>query len=385
LPAAAATAAGTATGSLVVRLSADPSPPGVDWSYSVDGQAFQLGRSGSERTLSGLADGTYALVESTQAGQPRTLTALSCVDPSGNSTVALTAVSATVVIDSGETVTCTFVHRALGPRPAATAAELAARYAPELRLPSGEHYRPLRLEDFLANSALRVGAPPNGTLAQARSTLFSLPVSSAPTYLDIPNVEPNLHPSRYVSLENAIERVRPRPSVYFHLAYEPAAKRVAIEYWFLYLYNDFYVRHEADWEGVTVVLQDGVPVGATYSQHQGRKWIRLAELATSGDHPLVYVGRGSHADYPKAGRYSVRVCWTLYGRRCAPSPRVDIASGDGASLAPSSYDLRSFGGTGYSGGWGSGSYVLGVGLTRDRISDPRRRAEYTNPFAALPS
>ena len=245
-PAAAARAAGSGTGSIVVRVSTDPSPPGVDWAYAVGGQSFRLGLSRSERTVSGLTDGTYSVKESTQAGQPPTLTALSCVDPSGNSTVALPMAAATVVVDSGETVTCTFAHRALGPRPAAPAAKLAARYAPQLRLASGEHYRPLRLEDFVASSALRVGVPPHGALAQAHPTLFTLPVSSAPTYLDIRDIEPNVHPSRYASLEQSLDAARPRSTVYFHLAYQPSEQRVAIEYWFLYVYNDFYDKHEGD-------------------------------------------------------------------------------------------------------------------------------------------
>jgi hypothetical protein len=28
--------------------------------------------------------------------------------------------------------------------------------------------------------------------------------------------------------------------------------------------------------------------------------------------------------------------------------------------------------------------VLGIGLTRDRIVDPRRRSDYSNPFTAVP-
>jgi hypothetical protein len=35
----------------------------------------------------------------------------------------------------------------IGPRPAADAVRLARRYAPLLRFATGEHYRPLRLED----------------------------------------------------------------------------------------------------------------------------------------------------------------------------------------------------------------------------------------------
>jgi hypothetical protein len=379
-------AAGAAGGgSIVVRLQTDPTAAGVAWSYSGIGQAFQLRASGTSRTVSGLADGTYRLVEAAGAGQAKTLTSLSCADPSGGTTVDVAAATATIMLSSGETITCTFAHRALGPRPAASAVQLAKKYAPLLQLASGERYRPLRLEDYLARTVLRSGSPPHGTLAQTKPTLFSLPVTSASTYLDIRGAEPNSHASRYPLIEQQLRLARPRPTVYFHLAYQSGQGRVAIEYWLLYLYNDFYDQHEADWEGVTVVLENGAPLGAAYSQHQGRKWIAWSALRKTATHPLVYVARGSHAQYPKAGRYSIRVCWTTrYGRRCAPTPRVDVADGRGSVLKPGAYDLQPFAGTGYTGSWGSGTYILGVGPTRDRITDPRRRSEYTNPFAAVP-
>jgi hypothetical protein len=364
-------AAGAASGgSIVVRLQTDPAPAGIAWSYSGVGPAFQLRSSGSAKTISGLADGTYRLVEAGTAGQPKTLTSLTCVDPSGGTVVAAASASATVALSSGERVTCTFTHRALGPRPAAAAVQLAAKYAPILRLASGEHYRPLRLEDYLSKTVLRSGTPPYGTLTQAQPTLFSLPATTVSTYLDIRGAEPNAHPGNYPTIEQQLEAARPQPTVYFHFAYQPSKGRVAIEYWLLYLYNDFYDDHEADWEGVTVVLENGVPIGAAYSQHQGRKWIAWTALSKTGPHPIVYVARGSHAGYPKAGRYSIRVCWTKYGRHCSPTPRVDDASGGGSTLAPASYDLESFAGTGFTGSWGSGNYILGVGLTQDRITDP---------------
>ncbi len=378
-------AAGAAgAGSIVIRLQTDPAPPGVAWSYAGVGQAFQLGVSGTTKTISGLADGTYRLVEAGAAGQAQTLTSLACADPSGDSTVDLASATATIVLSSGETITCTFTHRALGPRPAASAVQLAKQYAPVLRLDSGERYHPLRLDDYLSRTVLRSGSPPHGTIAQAQPTLFSLPITSSPTYLDIRGAEPNLLASKYPAIEQQLRLARPRPTVYFHLAYEPSQSRVAIEYWLLYLYNDFYDQHEADWEGVTVVLENGAPLGAAYSQHQGRKWIAWSALTKTATHPVVYVARGSHAEYQKAGRYSIRVCWTTaYGRRCSPTPRVDVANGSGSALAPAAYDLQPFAGTGYTGSWGSGNYILGVGLTRDRITDPRRRAEYSNPFTAV--
>jgi hypothetical protein len=381
-----AAAAAGGGGSIVVRLLTDPSPPGVAWSYSGVGPAFQLRASGSANTVSALADGTYRLVEGgAAADQPKTLTSLACADPSGGTTADTASATATIALSAGETVTCTFTHRALGPRPASSATQLAAKYAPVLRLAAGERYRPLRLEDYLTKAVLRSGTPPHGILAQSLPTLFSLPVSSAPTYLDIRGAEPNQYAARYPTIEQQIEQARPRPTVYFHLAYQPSAGRTAIEYWLLYLYNDFYDDHEADWEGVTVVLQNGAPLGATLSQHQGRKWVAWSALAKAVGHPVVLVARGSHAEYPKAGRYSIRVCWTTrYGRQCSPTPKVDDASGGGFTVQPTAYDLQSFAGAGYTGSWGSGNYVLGVGLTQDRITDPRRRAEYSNPFLAVP-
>ncbi len=380
----ATTAAGAGTGSIVVRLVTDPARPGVNWSYAGVGAAFQLGTAGKVKIVSGLDDGTYRLVEKAAPGQPQTLTSLACIDPSGGTTVDAATSAASIDLSSGETITCTYVHRALGPHAAAAALKLAAQYAPVLRYATGEHYRPIQLEDYLRKTVLRTGAPPRGILEQSQPTLFSLPVTPAQTYLDVRGAEPYSNAARYPSIEQTIESARARPTVYWHLARQPSSGRIALEYWFFYLYNDFYAKHESDWEGVTVFLKDGVALGATYSQHQGRKWVPWSSLATASGHPTVFVGRGSHADYPAAGRYSVRVCWTLRGRRCAPSPKVDDANGGGAALPSSAYDLQDFGGLCYTGSWGSGNYVFGVGLTSDRISDPRRRSEYTNPFAAIP-
>ena len=114
-------AAGAAdAGSIVIRLQTNPAPARVAWSYSGVGQAFQLRASGSTKTVSGLADGTYRLVEAgAAAGQAKTLTSLRCADPSGGTTVDVASATATIILSSGETITCTFGHRALGPRPAA--------------------------------------------------------------------------------------------------------------------------------------------------------------------------------------------------------------------------------------------------------------------------
>jgi hypothetical protein len=383
--AAASPAAYTADdATLVVRLKTDPAPARATWTYTGLPSSFQLGDAMPERTIT-LAAGTYTLRERvTKLEQPPTLTSLACADPSRDTKVQLTAATATVQLAAGETVTCTFVHRALGPPPAASGLQLASRFAPELHLAAAERYRPLAIEDYLSTTTLRAGSPPRGTALQTQPTLFTLPITTTPTYLDVRGAQPYSRASQYPVIEQGLERAHPRPTVYWHLARQPSTGRLALEYWFLYLYNDFFASHEADWEGVTVFLDGGSPIGTSYSQHQGRQWVPWG-AAQSDARPQTYVGKGTHANYPLGGSYRVRVCWNLAGRRCAITKKTDAAPGDGATLTPNDYDLHEFGGAGYTGSWGAGNYVLGVGLTRDRITDPRRRADYSNPFAVVPA
>jgi hypothetical protein len=75
-----------------------------------------------------------------------------------------------------------------------------------------------------------------------------------------------------------------------------------LEYWQFYVFNDWHNRHEADWELVVIRVSRGergwVPRAAAYSSHYGGHWRDWEDLETrDGEHPLVYVARGSHAQY----------------------------------------------------------------------------------------
>ncbi|MFQ5945490.1 MAG: hypothetical protein ACE5NC_04490 [Anaerolineae bacterium] len=83
---------------------------------------------------------------------------------------------------------------------------------------------------------------------------------------------------------------------------------IAIQYWFLYLYNDFINAHEGDWESVTLFLNSsGEPLVAAYASHDSgrrREWIdverrgeRWKESGEGATHPVIYVAAGSHASY----------------------------------------------------------------------------------------
>jgi hypothetical protein len=73
----------------------------------------------------------------------------------------------------------------------------------------------------------------------------------------------------------------------------------ALQYWYLYLFNDFANKHEGDWEQVTIALDgDDRPVRVGYSSHLGggrRCWDHAPK--TDDGHPILYVARGSHAGY----------------------------------------------------------------------------------------
>ncbi|NTU78218.1 MAG: hypothetical protein HGA45_02245 [Chloroflexales bacterium] len=94
---------------------------------------------------------------------------------------------------------------------------------------------------------------------------------------------------------------------------------LAIQYWFFYAFNDWRSSfdgvndHEADWELVTVYLDDGPegpprPVWLAYSSHEfrgddlRRRWDD-PDLRRVGEHPVVFVSAGAHANYFFAGDY----------------------------------------------------------------------------------
>ena len=150
---------------------------------------------------------------------------------------------------------------------------------------------------------------------------------------------------------------------------------VALQYYFFYAFNDWRSSfhgvndHEADWEMVTVyAAEDGSgqiqPCWIAGSAHLGegddlrRRWDD-PDLKRVGEHPIVYVGGGSHANYFFTGEYmptfevpytrplaqaweEVRRLWVRLGQGDAfrsrkegiSIPFVDYARGDGLSIGP---------------------------------------------------
>ena len=124
-------------------------------------------------------------------------------------------------------------------------------------------------------------------------------------------------------------QARYRDRVYGH-ARRDTQGRLWLQYWLFYYYNDFQLlgpllsggKHEGDWELVQLRLDAAEqPVEAVFSQHARAESKPWANVRKSGPTPLVYVARGSHANYFRAGSHWTGVWW-------------DQADGRGPQITP---------------------------------------------------
>ena len=191
----------------------------------------------------------------------------------------------------------------------ATAADLSpeallAQYQPVTVLSQGELFAPTAVEDFLADASLQL-RDQSGTFQPAELPSAGLPVHGDGWRLD----------HRCAAIGGPVSAVQcydpasQGPSTVYG-RYEVIAGTTVLQYWLFYEHNFWshpglpfgavWQAHEGDWEVVHVVLDDKqTPVEVAYSQHctgQRRPWGDVAK-APGTDHPLVFVARGSHANY----------------------------------------------------------------------------------------
>lgn len=94
------------------------------------------------------------------------------------------------------------------------------------------------------------------------------------------------------------------PTTYAHIVANGVDK-LAIQYWFYYVFNNFNNTHESDWEMIQIVFDVGTvdaalqtdPISVVAAQHGGGEtadW-DAKKLEKDGNHPIVYSAAGSHA------------------------------------------------------------------------------------------
>ena len=185
----------------------------------------------------------------------------------------------------------------------ATDAELATTYAPALYFHENERYRPQPIEVMLDRARLRQTIA--GVEATIKDTVIAGDLADAPpdSYVDLWYGQDytsgylNYTAHGYIYDRDGLRDNYPI-TIYSRVDHAPDG-RIAIQYWLFYYYNDWYNKHEGDWEMIQVELDAaGQPARAVYAQHHGgtkRPWDAVDKV--DGTHPLAYVAQGSHATY----------------------------------------------------------------------------------------
>jgi hypothetical protein len=216
--------------------------------------------------------------------------------------VLLLSATVTLALASG-------VHAAIGDE-----TELAQKYSPVVRLVQqpvecgpGERYIPLDVDLLFDEPTVALRGPWSPTdLVKIGPSAADL-VNRYEYHLDYPGhaLDPGCDYERWqdhLAVGGGI------PTIYAHVATDPAQPgKLALQYWFFYVFNDFNNKHEGDWEMIQLDFDAAdaaealgkEPTKVGFSSHEG------AERAEWGDdklqlvdqtHPVVYPSVGSHAN-----------------------------------------------------------------------------------------
>ncbi|HEC76026.1 MAG TPA: DUF946 domain-containing protein [Thermoplasmatales archaeon] len=174
--------------------------------------------------------------------------------------------------------------------------EIAEKYAPILYFEKKEMLYPVSVEYHVSNSNLN--------RSEGNETIL---IDSSP---DIKELSEYNDPEKNYYLDNRIGTVNDEKiindykekeetlgyTVYAHVTQNK--NLTLIQYWMFYAFNKGTLNnHEGDWEMVQITLENNTPLKAFYSQHIGGQKAEWKDVEKNGEHPKVYVARGSHANY----------------------------------------------------------------------------------------
>lgn len=190
---------------------------------------------------------------------------------------------------------------------------LAERYAPVLRLVAhtdcapGKPYQPIDVNVLFNEPTVALRGPWGADLVKIGPNADDLAKGLYGYHLDFPGnaLDPGcvyLDWDRRLTAGHA-------PTVYAHVATDPERPgKLALQYWFFYVFNDWNNLHEGDWEMIQLVFDapgaaealQHSPVEVGYSQHEGAEgaaWSDDKLERVDGTHPVVHPSGGSHANF----------------------------------------------------------------------------------------
>ncbi len=170
------------------------------------------------------------------------------------------------------------------------AEEIAEKFAPILYFEKGEEVYPVNVEYFVSNSNLNESNklilinPSIEDLAKYRNKSY---------YLD--NRKGTINDHGIIDDYKKVEKFLGY-TIYSHVFKKNG--NTIVQYWMFYVFNKGYLNtHEGDWEMVQIILRNGEPIEAIYSQHIGGQKANWELVEKEGNHIKVYIAKGSHANY----------------------------------------------------------------------------------------
>ncbi len=198
---------------------------------------------------------------------------------------------------------------------------LAERYAPVVRLVAqaqdcgyGESYEPIDVDLLFGEQTVALRGPWGpGDLIKVAPTAEDVSRNLYEYHLDFPGnaLDPGCDYERWADRLTEGEA----PTVYAHVATEADAPgRIALQYWFYYVFNDWNNTHEGDWENIQLIFDAAdarqalsrEPVSVGYSQHEGSEealWGDEKLELVDATHPVVHPAAGSHANFFDSALY----------------------------------------------------------------------------------
>ena len=270
---------------------------------------------------------------------------------------------------------------------------LAQRYAPEVRLVaqaqecgSGESYEPIDVNALFGQPTVALRGPWSGdNLVKIAPLGRDLTAARYEYHLDFPGnaLDPGCG---YQQWAQHLTRGT-KPAVYAHVATDPDHPgKLALQYWFYYVFNHWNNTHEGDWEMIQLNFDAATaaealtqkPTEVGYSQHEGGEramWGDAKLELVDGTHPVVHPAAGSHANFYSAALYlgssaSEGVgCDDTRGPALGMRPAVETIPSDPAAA------LQAFPWIEFAGRWGELQRAFFNGPT-----GPNLKFQWTHPI-----
>jgi hypothetical protein len=270
---------------------------------------------------------------------------------------------------------------------------LADRYAPVVRLVAGHegcgpglHYVPIDVDSILGEPTVGLRGAWGNDLVRIAPTARTLGRGLYGYHLDFPGdaLDPGCD---YLNWQRHLHAGR-TPTAYAHVVTDRAHPgKLALQYWFFYVFNDWNNLHEGDWEMIQLVF-DAPTAGAAlrasplevgYSQHEGAEragWDDSKLERIGGTHPVVHPADGSHANFFGEALYLGSSASEGVGCDDTRGPTVDVRPKvltipSDASAAPATYPWIAF-----QGRWGERHPAFFNGPEGPNLKD-----QWTHPIA----